>query len=181
MPRDTPPTEKRPKPREQPKPIIEREKTPPPQQVRADPVPEPVQPKSGPSETIEEAFLRAGATTIEAAPVHRDFQKETVKFVPSVVKRRPPPKKPAPKTETKAEEPEKPTEKSFATTLEDAEDEDADVTPRVNSAEVKATPIAPSEPTLKRPLEVEKKVEPETAPPAAPPKRRRMVNAAPDV
>jgi hypothetical protein len=156
MPRDTPPPTK--KPRQQKQPPAVREQTPPPQPKSVEKVPEPEVRKEGPSATIEEAFLRAGATVIEAAPVIRDFEKEATSFVPSVVKRRPM-KKPANPVDTKAEE-----QKSFATTVED-EEETGEETPVVE--------------TLKRPLPVEK-VE-ASAPAPAPPKRRRMVNAAPDV
>lgn len=210
MPRDTPPaTVRKPKPERQ-EPI--RAKSPPkamPKAIEKKPEPEPEPVKQGPSETIEEAFLRAGAAVIEAAPVLRDFQKEAVKFVPSIVKKRPPPKK-APKKEEEKEEERKgeerrddegvkgemAVERSFATTVEDELEED-ETTPmkRAPPAEAPAVaestrmepviskPVAPAttEPSLKRPLEAEKKVESQPPLTAAPPKRRRMVNAAPDV
>ena len=157
MPRDTPPLTK--KPRQQILQPVLREQTPPPQPKAVEKIPEPEVRKEGPSATIEEAFLRAGATVIEAAPVIRDFEREAASFVPSVIKRRPP-KKPAKPVDIKAEE-----QKSFATTVED-EEETGEGTPVVMH-------------TLKRPLDVEK-VEVSVAAPA-PPKRRRMVNAAPDV
>ena len=203
MPRDTPPaTVRKPKPQVQ-EPI--RAKTPPkapkPVEKAPEPVPEPV--KQGPSETIEEAFLRAGATVIEAAPVLRDFQKEAVKFVPSIVKKRPPPKKALSKGDEipKVEEAngedtvesgtkdEMTVEKSFATTVEDEDEDEIQravpiETPAISqptlTEPVISKPVAP-ETSLKRPLEAEKKVEAQPPPAAAPPKRRRMVNAAPDV
>lgn len=159
MPRDTPPATMKPKAqlqRQQP-PRIEKTHTP------AEPVTkaaEPIIPKQGPSDTIEEAFLRAGAITIESAPILRDLQKEAVAFIPSAVKRRPPPKKALPK-EMKVEQ-----EESLSKTVEDV-------------APVEIEPVA--ETILKRPLPVEAKSEPEHIPPPAAPKRRRMVNAAPDV
>jgi len=215
MPRDTPPSTVR-KPQPQiPQPTI-RAKTPPraPKQVLDQPPkkdPEPALAKQGPSETIEEAFLRAGATVIEAAPVLRDFQKEAVKFVPSVVKKRPPPStKKVLKNEEKEEEEgqkgrdtveggkgEMRVEKSFVTTVEDEVDETSHVQ-QTGPAEKSSISEEPSlaetvpsrpvviEPSLKRPLETEMKVDAQppaaaAAAVAAPPKRRRMVNAAPDV
>src|SRR5579862_7381571 len=92
MPRDTPPAERKPK-TPAPKPIVRREPSPPPRPKAKEKSPSPPPPvKQGPSATIEEAFLRAGATVIEAAPVIRDFQKEVTTFVPSIVKRRHPKK-----------------------------------------------------------------------------------------
>src|SRR5438045_1423506 len=103
MPRDTPPLTKKSKPRPQ---SAQQDPPPPAQHVRPKPVEKPPEPalpsKQGPSDTIEEAFLRAGATVIEAAPVLRDFQKEAVAFVPTAVKRRPPAKKPERKVEEDA-------------------------------------------------------------------------------
>jgi hypothetical protein len=191
MPRDTPPAEKQVRP-------------PPPKPAFRNPTPEPIRPpprerekspsppppaKQGPSSSIEEAFLRAGATVIEAAPVLRDFQKEATTFVPSALKRRPPPKKPK---EVK-EGPKIEQTKSFATTVEDVDEAET------GDARVGETIVAEKSPErgeapLKRPLEEEKVEQPPLvqpsapvsvpatkAPPAAPPKRRRLVNAAPDV
>src|SRR5271155_849359 len=96
MPRDTPPATKNPKTQpQQSRQPIRSEPTSPRQQAKPKTVekaPEPDVRKEGPSATIEEAFLRAGATVIEAAPVLRDFQKEAVSIVPTIVKRRPPKK-----------------------------------------------------------------------------------------
>jgi len=161
MPRDTPPPSTK-KPRQQQP--VPHEQTPPPQQKAVEKIPEPEIRKEGPSATIQEAFLRAGATVIEAAPVIRNFEKEAVSIVPSVVKRRPP-KKPTNPVEPKVQE-----QKSFATTVEDEEEETEEEQHRATAMET----------TLKRPLEVDRKVE-QSTPPVAPPKRRRMVNAAPDV
>jgi hypothetical protein len=136
-------------------------------------IPEPVVLKEGPSDSVEEAFLRAGAAVIEAAPVLRDFQKEAATFVPSIVKRRPPPKKVVKKAEEPVAEKVELVERSFATTVEDGED-DVSIPAAVETTE---SPIATE--TLKRPLEEEKKMEVEA--PTAPPKRRRRLNAAPDV
>lgn len=184
MPRDTPPATQEPKPAvrpAQPAQPVRRESTPP-QEQPVEKLPEPVEPKQGPSATIEEAFLRAGATTIEAAPVLRNFEKEAAAFVPSAVKRRPAPKKQAIKEEIvegKVEGTGRPT------TVEDAEDEEA-VQDSIKEETVKETPVSNGNAppfladTLKRPLEVEMKVKVPSAP-AVPPKRRRMVNAAPDV
>ena len=76
-------------------------------------------------------------------------------------------------------------EKSFVTTVEDGE-EDESVEARQSPPAVQnpATPVPvvakPAIPeTLKRPLEQDKK--PTETPPVTAPKRRRMVNAAPDV
>ncbi len=135
MPRDTPPPTTT-KPRQQLP--IPRKETPPPQPKAVEKIPEPEIRKEGPSATIEEAFLRAGATVIEAAPVIRNFEKEAVRIVPSVVKRRPP-KKPTKPLETKLEE-----QKSFATTVEDEEDETEQEQQRATAVET----------TLKRPLVV---------------------------
>jgi hypothetical protein len=175
MPRDTPPATKKPKEK---KPDVKREKTPPRTQP-AEKIPEPIAPKEGPSDSVDEAFLRAGATVIEAAPLIRDFQKEAVAIVPSIVKKRPPPRKQAKileepvaeKKEVEIGEAEKAeaAQKSFATTVEDGEDV-------LGKLDIEETFIA--ETTLKRPLETEKKVE---EIPAAPPKRRKRLNAAPDV
>ena len=186
MPRDTPPATKNPKTQpQQSRQPIRREPTSPRQQAKPKTVekaPEPDVRKEGPSATIEEAFLRAGATVIEAAPVLRDFQKEAVSIVPTIVKRRPP-KKPT-KVENTAEPKDEPKEKSFATTVEDGEDEEVpaveDVQRMQEVQELRQTLVVPSETPLKRPLEEEKKVEVQSTP-VAPPKRRRMVNAAPDV
>lgn len=199
MPRDTPPLSKKPKPIIQT--VVTREPTPPPvsRPKPVEKVPEPVVVKEGPSDSVEEAFLRAGATVIEAAPVLRDFQKEAVSFVPSVVKRRPPPKKgkkpeDTVEVENAAGEKEatgvKSEEKSFATTVEDADEDESlgarDSTvavgkPTMPTSPIMQTPVAkPAIPeTLKRPLEQEKKST--EIPPVTAPKRRRMVNAAPDV
>jgi mRNA biogenesis factor/WW domain binding protein 11 len=188
MPKDNPPsTTPHPRPQQREQPVPQRQRSPPPK-PKKEKTPEPQVPKQGPSATIEEAFLRAGATTIEAAPVIRDFQKEAVSFVPTAVKRRPPlPSKPVvepvsepePVAETKHVE-----KKSFATTVEDEEDEEGEalpmqVPPRVKTPTTKAVPE-------KRPREVEPVPKaqvkpPQAPPPAAPAKRRRLVNAAPDV
>jgi hypothetical protein len=198
MPRDTPPLAKKLKPVQ---PVVIREPTPPPvtRPKPVEKVPEPVVVKEGPSDSVEEAFLRAGATVIEAAPVLRDFQKEAVSLVPSIVRRRPPKKAKKAEETTKVSSVEteeekgdavKSEEKSFATTVEDAvEDELEGTRESIATAE---TPIIPTPPvveppvakpavqeTLKRPLEQEPK-RTET-PPVTAPKRRRMVNAAPDV
>jgi len=186
MPRDTPPATEKPKSQpQQSKQPIRREATPPRQQPKpktVEKVPEPEVRKDGPSATIEEAFLRAGATVIEAAPVLRDFQKEAVSIVPTIVKRRPPKK--STKVENTAEPNDESKEKSFATTVEDGEDEEIPAVQEVQTMQevqkVRETPIVPVESPLKRPLEEEKKLEAQP-PPAAPPKRRRIVNAAPDV
>jgi hypothetical protein len=184
MPKDTPPPNV-PQPRSQQResPIAQRLR--PPQKPKKEKTPEPEIPKQGPSATIEEAFLRAGATTIEVAPVIRDFQKEAVAFVPSAVKRRPPPpSKPTAKVEQVEPVVEKKDVKSYATTVEDAKDDDEEngpvsTPPRVKSPSTRTAPE-------KRPREVESetKQQPQpqqSVPPAAPPKRRRLVNAAPDV
>jgi hypothetical protein len=197
MPRDTPPATRKPKPQMQA--VVTRDATPPPTRPKpVEKVPEPVVVKGGPSDSVEEAFLRAGATVIEAAPVLRDFQKEAVSFVPSIVKRRPPQKK-ANKVEdvTKVETMDGVTdgaatgeggmkvEKSFLTTVEDGEEDESVGARQSPPAEQKpATPVSmvakPAIPeTLKRPLEQDKK--PTETPPVTAPKRRRMVNAAPDV
>jgi len=102
-------------------------KTPPravPKPVEKAPEPEPVPVKQGPSETVEEAFLRAGATVIEAAPVLRDFQKEAVKFVPSVVKKRPLQKKGVKKVEEKTDVEEKTNLEDLKTEEKEEEDKD---------------------------------------------------------
>ena len=148
-------------------------------------IPEPGIRKEGPSDTVEEAFLRAGATVIEVAPVIRNFEKEAASLVPSVVKQRPPPKKKVQKAydnvDVKVEE-----HKSFATIVEDVDDEDS-VRGRRPGVLEKKTPVVPeqtpvvTETSLKRSLELEEKIEVESVPTRAPPKRRRMVNAAPDV
>jgi hypothetical protein len=200
MPRDTPPATKKPKPQMQA--VVTREVTPPPTRTRPKPVekvPEPVVVKEGPSDSVEEAFLRAGATVIEAAPVLRDFQKEAVSFVPSIVKRRPPQKK-AKKVEDTAKVGAKDSvtdggvetsevvtkvEKSFVTTVEDGEEDESmgerQSPPAVQNTTTSVPGVAkPAIPeTLKRPLEQDKK--PTETPPVTAPKRRRMVNAAPDV
>ena len=175
MPRDTPPATKKPKPQvQQSQKTTRPEPTPPRQPSKPEKAPEPEVRKEGPSATIEEAFLRAGAPVIEAAPVIRDFQKEVVSIVPTIIKRRPP-KKPT-RMENRPETKEEPPRKSLATTVEDGEEEE------VSAVQVQETPSVPVETSLKRPLEQEeKKVEVPASIPAAPPKRRRMVNAAPDV
>ena len=180
MPRDTPPAPSNPKPQVQPRQPI-REPTPPPKPKPTEQISEPVMRKEGPSDTIEEAFLRAGATVIEVAPVHRDFQREAVNFVPSAVKRRPPPKK-TKKPEETSEEKVNELEKSFTTTVEVADVEDGVPTTEAALAkEVLSEPSAPlvqpPDTRLKRPLQTE----PKSAPAPAAPKRRRMVNAAPEV
>ena len=187
MPRDTPPAIQKPKPQPQPQPQpsqprSRREPTPPRQQPKpVEKSPEPEVRKEGPSATIEEAFLRAGATVIEAAPVIRDFQKEAVSIVPTIVKRRPPKK--STRVENTAGQKDKAQGKSLATTVEDGEDDE--LVPAVQAAQtvqVRETPVVPTEAPLKRPLEdEEKRLEVLSSIPAAPPKRRRMVNAAPDV
>jgi hypothetical protein len=173
MPRDTPPAAKKPKPPTSQQPTIRRRQSSSPQPKAVVKAPEPEIKKQGPSDTIEEAFLRAGATVIESAPVIRNFEKEAVSIVPSVIKRRPSKK---PGKEARQNQPEQDLDKNdveepklFATTVEDEYEE----TPVVVTTSVKDTSFV-TETTLKRPLE--KKVEV-----PVPPKRRRMVNAAPDV
>lgn len=219
MPKDTPPaTVRNPKSEQIPDRPLIRMKTPPraaPKPVEKAPEPEPVPVKQGPSETVEEAFLRAGAIVIEAAPVLRDFQKEAVKFVPSIVKKRPPQKKGVKKVEEKTDVEDLKTEeekaedkgindemsvkKSFITTVEDDEEDEkvpvrqstvGETIARTKTSPVPepstAEPVPPQlatapEPSLKRPLEQEKKQESQPPPTTAPLKRRRIVNAAPDV
>jgi hypothetical protein len=183
MPRDTPPPTIKPRPRPVTQPVA-RDPTPP-VPVRAksvEKIPEPILPvKQGPSDTLEEAFLRAGATVIEAAPVLRDFQKEAVTFVPSAVKRRPQAKGRRKEEEARetvdianvTDEVTQSVEKSLATTVEDVEEDTEEVAEVV--AQVAIAPYA------KRPLEEEKKPDIPRETPTAPPKRRRLVNAAPDV
>jgi len=177
MPKDTPPsTTPHPRSQQREQPITRRQRTPP--RPKKEKTPEPEVPNEGPSATIEEAFLRAGAPTIEVAPVIRDFQKEAVAFVPSVVKRRP---LPPPKPSVNLEKVVPVVEKSFATTMEEVKDEEeeslvASVLPSV------ATPPAQALPEKRqREVEVETKSQQPPPPPLAPPKRRRLVNAAPDV
>lgn len=180
MPRDTPPATTK-KPKVQAPQLARRDEAPPPQPKPVQKISEPEEQKVGPSDTIEEAFLRAGASVIEAAPVLRDFQKEAVGFVPSIVKRRLlPNQKPKKAEQTVKEDVEGNGNKSFATTIEDADEEELvqtnpkDVVPEDPS-------VALLEATSKRPLEIEKKSEVESVVTAAPLKRRRLVNAAPDV
>jgi len=170
MPKDTPPpamaAPMKPKIQQQAQ-VVQREPTPSPQQKPVIKAPEPEIKREGPSATIEEAFLRAGATVVEAAPVLRDFQKEATSLVPSVVKRRPQTKKLFKKTEqTEIKD-----EKSFATSVED---EDQEVSTPIIEQNVAAVV---EDTSVKRALESETKVEPIPAPS----KRRRMLNAAPDV
>jgi len=202
MPRDTPPAEKRVNP-----PVLK-------PVVRREPTPEPIRPKpreksptppaqQGPSATIEEAFLRAGATVIEAAPVLRDFQKEAATFVPSVVKRRPPPSKKPQRKENEVPKIEE--SKAFNTIVEDVnEDEGEEITIRGGGGHEKRSaersPERSVEAPLKRSLQDEEEETPSLSQPplagagagaptpapapiapTAPPKRRRLVNAAPDV
>ena len=172
MPKDTPPpTTPHPRSQQREQPVPQRQRTPPRPTKKT---PEPEMPIQGPSATIEDAFLRAGATTIEVAPVIRDFQKEAVAFVPSVVKRRPPP---PPKLSAKVERVESVVEKSFATTVEDGNDEEEESLTGPSDA----MPAKPSPEKRQREVEVETKPPQQQPPPPAPPKRRRLVNAAPDV
>jgi hypothetical protein len=176
MPRDTPPPTRTPAQPPQREPTIRRDITPPARTKTPEPIPE----KQGPSDSVEEAFLRAGATVVEAAPVLRDFQKEATVFVPTVVRRRPPP--PTKKQQTKVEEEERP---------------HATDSVEVPSDEVMrdVAEIAIDDKTDPEFLEVKRTIENtgvalgdksaiDTAPPtedAPRPKRRRMINAAPDV
>jgi len=177
MPKDTPPsTTPHPRSQQREQPITRRQRTPP--RPKKEKTPEPEVPNEGPSATIEEAFLRAGAPTIEVAPVIRDFQKEAVAFVPSVVKRRP---LPPPKPSVNLEKVVPVVEKSFATTMEEVKDEEeeslvASVLPSVVTPPAQALPEK-----RQREVEVETKSQQPPPPPLAPPKRRRLVNAAPDV
>jgi len=177
MPKDIPPsTAPHPQSQQREQPVIQRQRTPP--RPKKEKTPEPEVPKQGPSATIEEAFLRAGAATVEAAPVIRDFQKEAVAFVPSVIKRRPPA---PPKPSAKVEKVEPVVEKSFATTVEEVKDEEEEslVAPVLPS--VSTSPAQPLPEKRQREAEVETKAQQPPPPPPAPPKRRRLVNAAPDV
>lgn len=180
MPKDTPPPNA-PHPRsEREQPVPQRPRTPP--KPKKDKTPDPEIPKQGPSATIEEAFLRAGASTIEAAPVIRDFHKEAVAFVPSAVKRRPlPPPKPTTKIDLTEPLMEKEVKRSFATTVEDVKDEEDQGSPAPVPATAKDPPSTVGHEKRARGVEPEAKPQQLEPPPRAPSKRRRLVNAAPDV
>ena len=180
MPRDTPPPTRTPAQPPQREPIIRRDITPPPRPKTPEPIPE----KQGPSDSVEEAFLRAGATVVEAAPVLRDFQKEATVFVPSVVRRRPPP--PTKKQQTKVEEEERPHATDGAEVPSDEVMRDVE---EIATDEKTVVETGPEFLEIKRTTEntgvaAGDKSAIDTVPPtedAPRPKRRRMINAAPDV